>query len=115
MDQDVTEGGGAKMFVERSVSGRPLSSENLRCEVVTGCCETLQHRHGYHGSSHHNTFRLRLTSLTQLDAPPLISGNLESLLSKWSPKWGRAGGIAEVPLIPDVLRGAAVTKGRYKS
>lgn len=34
----------------RSISGRPSSSENLGCEVVAGCCEMLQHRHGYHGS-----------------------------------------------------------------
>lgn len=54
--QDVTERGGAKMYVGRSrekgrsITGRPSSSENLGCKVVAGCCEMLQHRHGYHGS-----------------------------------------------------------------
>lgn len=116
-----SEGGGAKMYEGRSrergrsISGRPSSSENLGCEVVAGCCETLQHRHGYHGSLITTTSRLRLTSLTQLDAPPLIPGKLNRLLSKRIPEWWRAISVAELPLIPDGLTGAAVTEVRYES
>lgn len=115
--QDVTEGGGAKMYVGRSRhrTKHLRSPLVLRKPRVQGCGWLLRNASAQTRLFDHNTSRLRLTSLTQLDAPPLIPDKLKSLLSKRSPEWWRAIGVAEVPLIPDGLTGAAVTKVRYES
>lgn len=126
----IIEGGGAKMYAGRSrqrgqsISGHPSSSENLGCEIVAGCCETLQHRHGYHGSLItlppgsgwpllHNSMHLRSFSANLRvfypNRAPSGGAPLVLLRSHWfqtvwqEPPWLRSG------MSPDTVAAAAST------